>query len=160
MSGRKELSGLLARLRSDDAHSRDLAAAYLGDWLETNPSDGRKFQSVVHALIQAALAESDPVAKESMFNTLSTAAVAPNAREIDWQPLVASLNELTSDCLEHALVILGFSGKSEYRTQVEPFRRHSEEDVRQAAIEALQMLDGKKPTATAKVSRPGRTHLR
>jgi len=65
---------LIAKLKSGDPASRELAASELADLAEADQLRGEEYQVAVRALIDAALAEKDAVVKESMFNALSSAA--------------------------------------------------------------------------------------
>jgi hypothetical protein len=135
---------LLSRVSATDPRVRDLAAAEIADLLEADQLDEKEFKNAVPALIQAALSEQDPETKESLFNALSEAATATRTWPIDWGPIATSLTELKPDCLEHALVILSFSGDVKYRPVIEPFLRHPNKHVRQDARDALRMLDASK----------------
>ncbi len=160
MSDRKRASALVAGLQSKDARARDLAAARLGDWLETGSPDARQLRAAAEALLAGALAEPDAIAKESMFNALSSAAASPKARGIDWSPLAEALGTLAPDELEHALVVLGFSGDARYRPRVAPFLRHPDADVRAGAADALRVLGGEAPDTAVTPRSAGRTRSR
>lgn len=134
------LDDLLARLHSDQPSVRDLAAAEIGDFFEYDQLNEPNFKKAVHTLIPLALGESNPSARESMFNALSEAGTATRSWPIDWRPLAAQMASLTPDCLVHVLAILGFSRDTEYRAAIKPFLRHPDEGVRTEAQEALKML--------------------
>jgi hypothetical protein len=137
MLGTKRLDELVARLKSGSPASRDLAASEIADCLEADQLQEKELKTAVRSLIDAALAEKDPVVKESMFNALSSA----EASRINWDPIAASLKDLDATCLEHALVILGFSGNQRYRPAVERYLRNPDETIRVTASEALALLD-------------------
>ncbi len=134
------MKDFLARLHAADSRARDVAAAEIGDLLEADQLGEKDFKSAVRVLMKAALAERDPEAKESMFNALSAAATSTRSWPMNWDPIVAALPNLAPDCLEHALVIVGFSGDAKYRPRIDPFLNHPDSDVRQEALDALQML--------------------
>jgi HEAT repeat protein len=140
MAGGKIVRELLSRLQAVDPQERDLAAAELGDLFEADYLKRQEFEKAVPIIMQAALAESDPDAKESLFDALSSAATLENAAFVNWEPIAAHIKELTPDCLEHALVILSFTGDVKYRPVIEPFLRHPSKDIRQDARDALRML--------------------
>lgn len=54
-----DVNGMLERLKSQDPHVRDRAAAELGDLLEADYLKGQKYSRVVRQLIQAAISETD-----------------------------------------------------------------------------------------------------
>jgi hypothetical protein len=141
---------LIARLHSSDCRSRDVAAAESGDYFEAEQLNAAGYQSLVNALIPAALAEQDPVVRESMFNALSSAAAYPKATLIDWHPIADRLPDLPQDCLEHALVILGFSGDGSYLPRIEPLLDHPDKDIRRYVADAVNMLRGKASKARLK----------
>jgi hypothetical protein len=150
---KKALKKLLDGLRSGAAAERDLAAAELGDFLEADSIGDGDFLTTMHALLKGALAEKDATAKESMFNSLSLAAVSPRAVHWDWSPVVAELPNLPPDCLEHALYLLAYSGNVAYRQFVEPYRTHRDADVRTAAEEALRMLAAQESQPLARAAK-------
>jgi HEAT repeat protein len=150
------LDGLLTRLQSEDPSARDLAAAEIGDLFEYDQLDEREFKKAVHTLIPLALTDKNANARESMFNALSEAAEATGSWRVDWQPIAAELHSLTPDCVEHALVILGFSGEARYRATIRPFLRHADERFQTAADDALKMLGCKGRNSTAPTKK-GRT---
>jgi hypothetical protein len=140
MAGSRIVRDLLKRMHAADPRERDLAAAELGDLFEADYLQERDFVMAIPKLIQAALAESDPVAKESMFDALSSAATLEKAGLVTWEPIAAHIEELAPDCLEHALVILGFTGDVKYRPVIKPFLRHPDKYIQEEAREALLML--------------------
>jgi hypothetical protein len=140
MGSPADIHELLPGVHAADPRTRDLAAAEIADLLEAGQVGEKEFNSAVPTLIQAALVERDPDAKESLFNALSAAATATRTWPVDWTPIAASLADLEPDCLDHALVILGFSGDRTYRHQIEPFLKHANKAVRSEAMEALRML--------------------
>src|SRR5262249_14962287 len=108
--------------------------------------EGKQFtpeelQTIVPALMEAADGETDAVARESIFNALSSASMAYPGAEIDWSPIADSLAGLTPDCLEHALLALGFSGHSIYRARIEPYLNPPKKTIRETAAEALSPLE-------------------
>src|SRR5262249_31034378 len=119
-----EVEKLVSRLFSGNARARDEAAAKLADWLEGKQFTPEELQTIVAALMEAADGETDAVARESIFNALSSASMAYPGAEIDWSPIADSLAGLTPDCLEHALLALGFSGHAIYRDRIEPYLKH------------------------------------
>jgi hypothetical protein len=137
----KRIYDLVRKLKAGDRASRDRAASEIADWIEANQLRDDEFNTVVGALMDTALLEKDTVVKEGMFNALSSAGTSPQARAIDWDPIAASLEELDAVCLEHALVILGFSRSPKYRTRIEKYLGSSDETVRLTAAEALALLD-------------------
>jgi hypothetical protein len=153
MKTTSRLNDLLARLKSEQASVRDLAAAEIGDLFEYDQLDEREFKKAVHTLVPLALAETDPNAKESMFNALSEAGTATRRWPIDWHPLALQMASLTPDCLIHVLVILGFSGETAYRAMIEPFLRHPDETVRTETQETLKMLAPTTAKSRTKVKR-------
>jgi len=60
---------------------------------------------------------------------------------VTWDTVAASLPDLDLACLEHALVILGFSRDPKYRAKVELYLASPDENIRQTASEALALLD-------------------
>jgi hypothetical protein len=131
---------LIAALHAQDARTRDKGAAELGDLVEAGQLDEHTFKLAVRTLLHTALAETDSVARESMFHALSTAAAVAKTWKIDWKPLAARLDDLEPDCLEYALVILGFSGDPHFSERIAPYQTHADEAIRVAATEALRML--------------------
>jgi HEAT repeat protein len=140
MAGPDEIHELLSRVHAADPRTRDLAAAEIADLLEADQLGEKEFKEAIPELIQAAFAERDPDAKESLFNALSAAATATKTWPVDWDSIAERLTELGPDCLDHALVILGFSGDKKYSAQIKPFLSHSDKDVRDEAVEALKMI--------------------
>lgn len=141
MSVFKEIDKRLDLLHSDDPHVRDLAAAEIADYLQADLVPSVSLGKISRTLLAAALTETDETSRESLFNALSTAAEVSDTSDFDWAPLAERLDDLSVDCLEHALVILGFSGNRRYRAQVEKYLSHPFEGIRAAAADALAMLD-------------------
>jgi hypothetical protein len=96
-----------------------------------------------------AATERDPRVKESLFNALASASAAPGARALDWGPIVSALGDLDLNCLEHALVALGFLREPGYRALFDSYRSHPSERIRSAACDALALLESG-PAATAR----------
>ena len=141
MTDSQMVRDLLHRLQAATPEERDLAAAELGDLFEADYLKQREFVKAIPLLMQAAFKELDPDAKESMFNALSSAAMDDNAKLVTWEPIAEHIKELAPNCLEHALVILSFTGDRKYRPVIEPFLRHPNQDVQRDAREALHLLD-------------------
>ena len=140
MTVSQEIDKRLARLKSADPKTRDLAAAEIGDYLEADRLSPPCLQRAVHTLMTFAFRESDETARESIFNALSIASECSDTSGIDWGPIAARLDELPVDCLEHALVILGFSGNPKYRTKIRSFLSHPDESIRATAADSMAML--------------------
>jgi hypothetical protein len=141
MSDKIVIGKLLVQLKSDNPHTRDIAAAELTDLIEADYLNKREFKQVVQTLLQSALTETDWSAQESMFNALSSASEAPAAETVNWDPIASSLDRLNPACLEHAFVILGFSGNPKYRTKIKHYLTHPDETIRLQASEALEELN-------------------
>src|SRR5436853_4561881 len=131
-----EIDKRLKRLKSADPQTRDLAAAELGASLEAGVVKAERLADVVHTLTGAALGETDATAREQMFDALSFASSLPGASDLDWDPIAATVDELPTDCLEHALIILGDSGQARYRPKIERYLTHPDEDIRTTARDA------------------------
>jgi hypothetical protein len=144
MVGSKRLHRLLAELHADAPKARDLAASEITDLIEAGQISENEFTTTVRALIDRAVAETDPVARESMFNALSSTSGLPVAAEVNWDPIAASLARLGADSLEHALLILGFSGDAKYRAIIERYLRSPNATIRSTAAEALAVLDAER----------------
>lgn len=138
----QEIGTRLPLLKSDNAETRNLAAAEIGDYLEADHLDKDSLAVVLRPLMAFALAETDEAVKETLFRALSTAAEVGDVPGIDWSPIAARLDELPADCLEHALGLLGFSGNPKYRNEIKRFSNHPDEDVRRTAADALAVLEG------------------
>jgi HEAT repeat protein len=140
MSRSSLLEELQDRLQSGDAHVRDLAAAELTDHLEAHQFNGTDEARLIRLLIKAALAESNPATRESIFNALSSAALEYPTARVDWDPIADHLDDLDQDCLEHAFVIFGAVGNPKFIPAVERFLQHPDPRVREDAIDALTNL--------------------
>src|SRR5205823_2354491 len=142
------LNRVLAKLSLPRPASRDRAAAEIADLLDADALDGAQVETAARSLMEAALREAEPAARESMFNALSSASMAPSGDRVNWDPVASSLDGLRDGCLEHALVILGFSRNAQYRPKIEQYLRHKDETIRTTAAEALTVLGtGKRPKA-------------
>jgi hypothetical protein len=141
-----EINKRLMQLKSAHLRTRELAAEELADFLEAGLLNKNEFRRVVRTLVGTALAETDPDVKESMFNALSSASMAPTVSSVNWDPIASSLDSLDPACLEHAFVILGFSGDTKYRTKIKRYLTHPDETIRLEAADALSQLNPvKKP---------------
>jgi hypothetical protein len=149
--GPKTLDDLVKRLKAPQARTRDLAAAELGDWIESDQLAEKDFRNIVSALVEAALNEKHANAKESMFNALSSASTARPKGYGAWEPIAQSLASLDVACLEHALLILGWSANPQFRHAIQPYLKHSDQTIRETAADALQMLEPR----TRKVAKGG-----
>src|SRR5438876_1489125 len=109
MAKKINFNSMLARLDSADADARDLAAAELTDLIEANYFSKSELERVATRFLRAAKRESDPWVKETMFNGLSEASIVSGGAAVDADAVAEMLDELSPDCLEHALIILGFS---------------------------------------------------
>jgi Mg/Co/Ni transporter MgtE len=137
---RKQVQALLSRLGTQKARDREVAAAEIGDYLEAGAIGPGDYPFLVHELMEAALRETDPDARESLFNALSEASLSQKSGEIDWDPIWVALDELPADCLEHALVILGSARQPRYRAKVEKYLSYPDEGVRETAAAALAQM--------------------
>lgn len=148
-----EIDKRLALLKSADPQGRTLAAAEMGDYLEGDRLSPASLKRVLKSLLHSALAETDSTARESLFNAISTAAECSDTNAFDWSPMIARLDELPVDCLEHALVVLGFSGNPKYRTIIKSLLSHPDESIRAGATEALSLLAGEADAALKSAQR-------
>jgi hypothetical protein len=144
MVDRKTLGAIVTGLKSAGPAARDLVASRLRDLLEADQLRGNEFRTVVRTLIDCALAETDPVAKESMFNALSSVSGKPAAAGVNWDPVASCLGDLDPGCLEHALLILGFSAEAKYEARVAQYLSSPDATIRSTAAEALALLDADK----------------
>jgi hypothetical protein len=140
MSVLQDIKERLGRLKSTDAQVRDVAAAEIADCLEADGLTPASLGRVLRTLMKFALAENDASARESLFNALSTAAEVSDTSMADWDPIAARMHELPVDCLEHVLVILGFSGNRKYRVKIKDFLSHTDDSIRSSAQDAFEML--------------------
>ena len=138
MSNPNRIFAILSELRSDVATVRDQAASEAADYFEAGQLSENQYRTLVHELLKVAADESNRVAKESIFNALSSASMSGMAQAINWDPIANRMDELDLNCLEHALVILGFSKRAKYRKTIERFVQHSDRDISTAATEALE----------------------
>jgi hypothetical protein len=141
MAERIDLNPMLARLGSLDARSRDLAAAELTDLIQANYLMKAELKRVAKRLLQSAGAEKDPSAKESAFNGLSEASMVGGSEPAVAAAVAKLLDDLPTDCLEHGLVILGFSGEPKYKSQLRAFLTHEDEDIRETARASLAQIE-------------------
>lgn len=132
---------LVKKLHAKEVAAREEAAEQLAYLLEADVLRGPVFTRTVKTLLASALSETDPTARESMFNALSSAPSGLDFSTVDWDPLAAVLDNLETDCLEHALVILGATGDTRYRGRIEKVRHHRDATIRLTAAEALEELD-------------------
>jgi hypothetical protein len=139
---------MLARFGSLDAHERDLAAAELTDLIQTNYLTKAELKRVAKRLLQSASTECDPSAKESAFNGLSEASMVGGSQAVDAAAVAQMIDDLPTDCLEHALVILGFSGEPKYQSKVRAYMTHGDEDIRETARASLAQIEHEEKKAT------------
>lgn len=145
----------LKMLKSEDPKDRDLAASEIADLLESDTVDEKVFTRTVPALIRYALIEKDATVKESLFNALSTASMSTYGFSMDWDAIADCLDGLEADCLEHALITLGFSRKPKYLPKIENYHSHPDEAIRQAALDATQMLSPERKHKEKSANRRG-----
>src|SRR4051812_17375920 len=105
----------LASLRSEDPKERDAAASVMSDYFDNQQLDEVAYRSLVTSLLHQSTVEHDPVVTESIYYALATASMSSYSALIDWSLIAAAMPNLDLQCLEHALVILGFSGQPQYR---------------------------------------------
>lgn len=156
MSKVTEVEKLVGQIESTRSRGRESAADQLADWLEACQLSDSDFIRVVEALLVAADREPDDVARESIFNALSSASMSNPGAPIDWSSVASSLESLAPDCLEHALLALGFSGNADFKSRIEQYLKHPDEVIRETASEAISTLDHlreSKPGQRVKVTR-------
>jgi hypothetical protein len=146
-----DLDAILTRLESDDANSRDVAAAEIGDLMEVDYLKTRDYRKAVKRLIAASLKESDWSAKESMFNALSYASSSEKAAAIDWDPIAQALDNVDVACLEHALIILGDSGNPKYKARIRRYLDNPDETIATTAADALKTIHWKQQRGASQV---------
>ena len=138
MSNPNRIFTILSELRSNVALVRDQAASEAADYFEAGQLSENQYRTLVYELLTIAASEADRDAKDSIFNALSSASMSAMAQAINWDPIALVVDDLDVNCLEHALVILGFSRQSKYRKTIERFVRHPDRDIGVAATEALE----------------------
>lgn len=94
-------------------------------------------RGAAEALLNAALVEKDPEARDTMFHALVNAICSDHSLDVSWETLRAALPSLDTRCLASALLILGFSHDPKYIEAIERYRNHATQNVREAATEAL-----------------------
>ena len=138
MSGTNLIFRILSKLQSDDPVSRDEGASEAADWFESGHLSEGHYKTLVQELLAKGTAEPDPVAKESLFNALSSASMCAMNQTINWEPVTRAIAGLDLQCLEHALVILGFSKNPKYRSEIERYLTHPDPDICRIAAESLE----------------------
>jgi hypothetical protein len=139
---------MLARLGSLDAREREQAAAELTDLIQANYLTKAELKRVAKRLLQSARTESDPSAKECAFNGLSEASMVGGSEPVVADAVAQMFNNLPTDCLEHALVILGFSGEPQYKAKLRTYLAHEDEDIRETARASLAQIEHEEKKAT------------
>jgi hypothetical protein len=140
MSNNEEVRRLVNSLKAENASERERAAAELSDFIESRQLSDALLRTVLESLLRAVVSEIDPSVRETMCNALSSGYYSPVCQQIDWAPLLAALDTFDDDCLEHALVILGFTSDTKYRVALRRFLNHPENKIRETAQASLDEL--------------------
>jgi ubiquinone biosynthesis protein UbiJ len=104
MSG--SLDELLDELTSQEGRIRELAAAYLGDWLIAAARTEINIDPVVTALVEALLAENDADVQEEIAHSLGHLVESGNIPVEIVRPLAQHLRQLDTNAAEHVTALL------------------------------------------------------
>lgn len=92
----------------------------------------------VNELITITLKQSDEVVKESCLHALLTAATYQDIAEIvNWDELYSSIKNFNDECVGYIITILGFSRNEKYKSLIEDYTKHPNDDIKETAEEAL-----------------------
>jgi hypothetical protein len=116
--------------------------------IQANYLTKAELRRVAKRLLQSARAESDPRAKESAFNGLSEASMVGGSEPGIADAVAQLIDDLPTDCLEHGLVILGFSGEPKYKAKLRAYLTHEDEDIRETARASLAQIEHEEKKAT------------
>ena len=133
----------LADLNHADPRARDLAAAHLGDVLESPSLSPADAETIVGRLVALCTVETDPTVLECALHSIDG-----NTRELPLrllEPLRPMLNSMTPELLDYALDIFACTHDPRARPIIEGFLDHPSATVRESAAEALTELPGRRP---------------
>lgn len=138
---------LLARLRSDQAAERRVACDTLHDFFFITASRApdefeEETREAMEALLKLAARDKDESVLSQALRALSAGTTyADGARLVNWNPLVARLDELGPSDLEALMVSLAFAGEQRYRSVIAKYVDDPREQVRVCARDQLEEID-------------------
>lgn len=128
---------------SADPEIRAEAADYLADLYERGQFKARELPAQLSELLEFICKETDVETQEAMLNALNHGMIRFNGdpKQFNWKPLLDFLPRLHPSCLAEALPILSLSGTENIRSIIQPYTKHKDTTVREAAGFALDELD-------------------
>ncbi|MFO0867084.1 MAG: hypothetical protein U0744_20990 [Gemmataceae bacterium] len=138
MSLRAVVENVTSELRAQDAYSREKAASELADWAESDSLSDEELRLVFSELSTVVAKEENSRVTESVWHALSQIAMSNRGQNFNWDFVSQSICSLQRDCLEFALVCLGFSGEARFLPVISAQFANADPEIQTAARTAYE----------------------
>lgn len=114
----------------------------IGDILEYGSIEKNEIIEAVNLMLSYVVQDMGSSVKENLLNAVNNALVYQNVgTEVSFDILLPYLSDFSEEHLAYVLSFLGFSGKQEYRPVLEKYLIHKDDEIKDAAQEALCEID-------------------
>ncbi|MGG4552397.1 hypothetical protein [Paenibacillus humicus] len=114
----------------------------IGDIFEYSSVEKDEAIEVVNSMLSLAVQDIGSSVRESLLNAVNNALVYQNVgTEVSFDILLPYLSDFSETHLSYVLSFLGFSGDQKYRPLLEKHLIYNNEEIKEAAQEALCEID-------------------
>ncbi|MFP4978779.1 hypothetical protein ACE6ED_25455 [Paenibacillus sp. CN-4] len=114
----------------------------IGDIFEYSSVEKDEVIEVVNLMLSYVVQDIGGSVRENLLNAVNNALVYQNVgTEVSFDILLPYLSDFDEAHLSYVLSFLGFSGKKEYRSILEKYLIYDDEEIKEAAQEALCEID-------------------
>jgi len=114
----------------------------IGDIFEYSSVEKDEVIEVVNSMLSFVVQDIGSSVRENLLNTVNNALVYQNVgTEVSFDILLPYFSDFSEAHLSYVLSFLGFSGKQEYKPLLEKYLIYDDEEIKEAAQEALCEID-------------------
>lgn len=114
----------------------------IGDIFEHSNLERKEIIEAVNLMLSFVVQEISSSMKESLLNAVNNALVYQNVgTEVSFDILLPYMSKLNEEQLSYVLSFMGFSGKKEYKPLLEKYLIYNDDEIKEAAQEALCEID-------------------